>query len=284
LIVVTGASGNIGSALLRELREAGHPVRAGYHSQPRAAQAAESGQESVTIDLSQPDTLPPALDGAETVFLLAPSGPSQPGQEQNLIAAAKAAGVRRVVKLSVWRADERLTPIARLHRPGEEALQSSGLAWTFLRPNFYMQNFLRHMASSIRDSRSFSQPESSAAIAFVDTRDIARVAARVLVTSDHDGRIYDITGPEALTYQQAAEVLSGVLGSTVRFRGLPDEQARAEMVRSGLPAGYADTLIEVNRAYRDGGVERVTPTVRDLTGHDPGSLEQFVRDHLPVFQ
>jgi uncharacterized protein YbjT (DUF2867 family) len=270
--------------LLAELQRQGHQVRAGYHSRERAEQAAASRQDAIAIDLSQPGTVPPALAGVDAAFLVTASGPGQPQQEQNLIDAAKAAGVRRVVKLSVWRADEQLTPIARLHRAGEQALESSGLGWTFLRPNFYMQNFLRLMARSIRETRSFSQPETSAPIGFVDAGDAARVAAHVLVTAGHDHRVYDLTGPEALTYDQAAGVFSRVLGSPVRFRGLPDEQAREEMLRSGLPTGYADTLIEVSRVYRDGGAERVTPVVRELTGRDPVSLEQFVRDHRSVFQ
>lgn len=284
MILVTGASGNVGSALLGELRDQGQAVRAAYHSPDRTAQALAAGQDAVRVDLSEPGTLAPALHDVDAVFLLTPSRPGQPQQEQNLIGAAKAAGVRRVVKLSVWRADERLTPIARLHRTGEEALESSGLGWTFLRPNFYMQNFLRLMASSIRETRSFSQPQTSAAIGFVDARDVARVAARVLVAPAHDGRVYDLTGPQALTYDHAAGVFSGVLGSPVRFRGLSDDQAREEMLRSGLPAGYTDTLIEVSRVYRDGGAERLTSTVHDITGNAPVSLEQFVRDHLSVFK
>lgn len=284
MIVVTGASGNVGSALLAELRDGGHSVRGAYHSEQHAALAAEAGLDAVTADLLVPDTLPAVLDGADTLFLLSASGPGQPRQEENLIGAAKAARVRRVVKLSVWRADERLTPIARAHRTGEQALESSGLAWTFLRPNFYMQNFLRLMAGSIRASGSFSQPDTSAAIGFVDARDVARVAARVLVTPGHDGRVYDITGPESLTYDQATDVFSGVLGRPVRFRGLSDEQAREEMLRSGLPAGNADTLIAVSRVYRHGGAERITTTVRDLTGNAPVSLEEFVRDHESVFK
>jgi len=284
MILVTGASGNVGSVLVTELREQGHDVRAGYHSGQRTAEAAGSGLDAVTVNLSDPSTLGPAFKNVDAVFLLTAGGPAQPRQELNLIEAANAAGVKRIVKLSVWRADERLTPIAELHRDGEEALQSSGLAWTFLRPNFYMQNFLRQMAGQIRETRSFSQPETTAAIGFVDTRDVARVAASVLTSPGHDGHIYDITGPEALTYDQAAAVFSQVLGSPVRFVGLTDDEARDRILRSGLTAAHADTLIEVSRVYRDGGAERVTPAVRDLTGNAPVSFDQFVRDHVHVFR
>lgn len=147
-----------------------------------------------------------------------------------------------------------------------------------------MQNFTRQMAAPIRETRSFGQPAADAPISFVDTRDIARVAAHVLTTFGHNGRIYDITGPEALTYEQAAGILSAILGEKVRFRGLTDDEARTDMLARGLSAGYADALIEVSRAYRNGGAERVTSVVRDLTGRPPVDFETFVRDHQAVFR
>ena len=238
---------------------------------------------AVTLDLSEPATLPPALDGIESVFLLGAMGPDQTVQELNLVKAAEAAGVAAVVKLSVLRTGERLTPIARLHRPVEEALESSRcLAWTFLRPNFYMQNLLRQGAL-IRDTGTFAQPATTAPISFVDVRDVARVAARVLTSAGHAGAVYTVTGPEALTYDQAAATFTQVLGRPVRFTGLSDEEARSALLRSGLPEFHADALLDVSRAYRHGGADLVTTTVRDLTGRAPMTFEQFVRDHQPAF-
>jgi len=283
VILVTGAGGAVGSAVLKELRGAGHLVRGAYHSQPKTDQAVNAGHEAITVDFSKPGTLPPALDGVDAVFLLGAMGPDQTSQETNVVEAAKQAGVERVVKLSVWRADEQLTPIARLHRPVEEALESSGLAWTFLRPNFYMQNFVRQMAVPIKATGVFTQAATAAPISFIDVADIARVAAQALTSRGGGGEIYAITGPEALTYDQAGEVLSRVLETRVRFIGLSDEDARAGMLQRGLPEFYADALIEVSRAYRDGGVDTVTSTVRDLTGREPNTFEQFVREHRAAF-
>ncbi|HEY1920964.1 MAG TPA: SDR family oxidoreductase [Streptosporangiaceae bacterium] len=283
MIVVTGASGAVGSALLGELSASGHPVRAAYRSPARAAQAVAAGQPAVVADFSDPATLAPALDGADAVFLLGAMSPDQAEQELNVLSAARAIGVPRVIKLSVWRADEQLTPIARLHRPVEEALESSGLGWTFLRPNFYMQNFSRQLSASIRDDGMFAQPATSAPISFVDIRDVARVAAQVLTTSGHDGKIYNITGPAALTYDQAAAIFAQELDRPVRFIGLSDEQARAGMLQRGLPEFYADALLEVSRVYRQGGVGQVTSTVHDLTGQPPVTFTQFVRDHRSAF-
>lgn len=278
-ILVIGAGSSVGSVVVGELRTSGHQVRAAYHDPAAAERDMSAGHDAVAVDLSEPRTLAPALDGVDAVFLLSATGPGQAAQGLNVVRAAQAAKAERVVQLSVWRADEELTPIAAQQRPVERALEASGLGWTFLRPNFYMQNFTRQMAASIRQDDTFAQPDSSAPISFTDNRDVAMVAARVLTSPGHDGQIYDLTGPQALTYDEAAAILSEILGRPIRFTGLTDEAAKAGMLRRGLPESYADALIEVSRAYRDGGAERVTTAVRDLTGSEPTPFAQFVRDH-----
>ncbi|MFE0024277.1 SDR family oxidoreductase [Amycolatopsis sp. NPDC059021] len=280
MILVTGASGNVGTALLTRLKADGVTTRAAYRDPRKTAAAIRSGQDAVTLDLAVPATLGPAFAGVRAVFLLAATGPDQTAQELAVVEAARAAGVR-VVKLSVWRADEQLTPIARLHWPAEQALRESGLPWTFLRPNFYLQNFLRQ--PSIREAGVFSQPLVTAPISFVDVGDIAEVAARVLTSEGHDGRVYDITGPRALTYDEAAAVFSEVLGRPVRYVGLSDDETRAGMLSRGMPEFQVDALIEVARAYRDGGADTVTSTVPDLTGHQALGFADFVRLHQDVF-
>ncbi|ANP50149.1 uncharacterized protein YbjT (DUF2867 family) [Streptomyces griseochromogenes] len=281
MILVTGASGNVGTALLARLHADGVAARAAYRDPRATAEVTGSGGRAVTLDLAEPDTLGPALQGVETVFLIGATGPDQTAHELNMVEAARAAGVR-VVKLSVWRADEGLSPIARLHRPVEEALVASGLPWTILRPNFYLQNFLRQ--SSVREAGEFMLPLITAPISFVDVGDIARAAARVLTGDGHDGRVYDLTGPEALTYAEAAEAFSGVLGRPVRYVGLPDHEARAAMLSRGMPEFHVDALIEVARAYRDGGAETVTSAVPDLTGRAALGFADFVRENRRFFE
>jgi uncharacterized protein YbjT (DUF2867 family) len=274
MILVTGASGNVGSALLTELRAAKVPARAAYRD------PAKVGPGAVRLDFADPASLTPAFEDVDAVFLLAGASPDQATLELNVVDAARKAGVR-VVKLSVWRADEGLSPIARMHRPAEEALIASELPWTILRPNFYLQNFLRQ--PSIRAAGVFATPLITAPISFVDAADIARVAARVLSTDGHDGRIYDITGPEALTYDEAASQFSEILGRPIRYLGQPDEEARAAMLARGMPEFYVDALIEVAQAYRTGGAEKVTTTVPDLTGREATTFAAFVRAHREVF-
>ncbi|MGW1049205.1 SDR family oxidoreductase [Streptomyces sp. NPDC002521] len=281
MILVTGASGNVGKALLESLQACGAATRAAYRDPRTTDRVIESGGRAVTLDLAVPDTLGPALDGVDTVFLLGATGPAQTTLELNMVEAARRAGAR-VVKLSVWRADEELTPIARLHRPVEEALIASGLPWTLLRPNFHLQNFLRQ--PSVREAGELRLPLVTAPISFIDTGDIARVAAHVLTTDGHDGRVYDLTGPKALTYAEAAAEFSDVLGKPVRYVGPADDEARAMMLARGVPEFQADALIEVARAYRYGGADTVTSTVTDLTGRAPLGFADFVRQNRHVFE
>lgn len=280
MILVTGASGNVGTALLTRLRADGVAARAAYRDPRATAEVIRSGGRAVTLDLAVPDTIGPALQDIETVFLIGATGPAQTVHELNVVEAARAAGVR-VVKLSVWRADEGLTPIARLHRPVEESLIASGLPWTILRPNFYLQNFLRQ--PSIRTAGEFSLPLITAPISFVDVGDIARAAARVLTDDGHDGRVYDLTGPRALTYAEAAREFSDALGKPVRYVGPPDDEARAAMLSRGMPEFHVDALIEVARAYREGGAGTVTSAVPDLTGRPALGFADFVRENRHVF-
>jgi uncharacterized protein YbjT (DUF2867 family) len=280
MILVTGARGGVGRELLVQLLEAGEPVRGGYHS---ASTAGEGGPDAVVFDLDRPETLAAGLDGIESMFLVGAMGPRQTEQELAAVAAAEEAGVRRVVKLSVWRADELLTPIARIHRPVEDALESSSLRWTFLRPNFYMQNFSRQMATSIATAGQIAQPAAWAPISFVDSRDVARAAAAVLTGDGHDGRVYSLTGPQALTFERAAQTFAAVLDQPCVFVELSDEEARGRMLDRGLPEFYADALLEVSRAYRDGGAETVTDDMEQLTGQRPTSLSTFVRDYQHIF-
>jgi uncharacterized protein YbjT (DUF2867 family) len=139
------------------------------------------------------------------------------------------------------------------------------------------------MATSISTAGEIAQPAAWAPISFVDARDVARAAAAVLTGDGHDGHVYSLTGPQALTFERAAQTFAAVLDQPCAFVELSDQQAKARMLRRGVPEFYADALIEVSRAYRDGGAETVTDTVQELTGRHPTSLSTFVRDYQHVF-
>lgn len=203
MILVTGAGGTVGSVLLAELKSAGHKPRAAYHSPAKAEKERANGGDAVSLDFAKPETLRPALAGVDRVFLLGTGGRGQADGEIALVRAARAAGVQRLVKLSVWGAAGEQFAFAKIHRSVERAVEASGLAWTFLRPNSFMQNFVNYMGGSIKAQGAIYQPAGDATISHIDVRDVARVAARVLTTTGHEGQSYELSGPQALTGRDA---------------------------------------------------------------------------------
>lgn len=191
MILVTGATGTVGSRVLRELLGLGAPVCAGVHARPLEVE----GVEAHAIDFDRPETLPTALEGVEAAFLASYAT----RHEQALVPAAVHTGVERIVKLSAWQADREEFVVGRWHREVERAIKRSGLAWTFLRPNSYMQNVVTVMGETIRNEGAIYDSVGDARISHVDTRDVAATAARVLTEPGHDGRTYELSGPETLT-------------------------------------------------------------------------------------
>ncbi len=273
MILVTGASGTVGSEVVKALLGRGVRLRAGYRSRP---QNLPKGVESVALDYEKPETILPALAGVETLFLL--SNTVEP--EKKVVDAAGRAGVRRVVKLSVFGAAEEAYSFARWHRAVEKHIEASGLGWTFLRPNGFMQNVLNYMGGTIRSQSAIYSSAGQGAVSHVDVRDIAAVASRVLTENGHEGRAYGITGPAALRYDEIAATLSRALGRPIRYVPLSHEQARQGAIGAGAPEGYADALVDLDRHYAGGGASAVSDTVRRLTGKEPIAFAQFAQDYL----
>ena len=283
MILVTGAGGNVGRSLLDELAASGTPVRAAYRSADKAAQARATGRDVVTLDYARPETLAPALDGVDAVFLLSAGVQGQIEGETNVVRAAKAAGVRRIVKLSVFGAAEEEFGFARTHRPVERAIEESGLAWTFLRPASYMQNFTNFMAPAIRSQRTIYTMIPDAVFNHVDTRDVARAAATVLTRDGHEGKAYTLTGPRSFSYRDAARTIGEVTGAPVQVVALSEQDLRAGMKSHGVPDVYADHLVDLDKWYATGKGDVVTSSIRDVTGREPKSFEEFVREFAGKF-
>jgi uncharacterized protein YbjT (DUF2867 family) len=283
-ILVTGAGGTVGSALVNELEQRGVKARLGIRDASKRERALAAGRDAVALDYADVATLGPALEGVDRVFLLGAGGRGQTEGEIAVVDAAKAAGVRAIVKLSVWEAAGEAYSFAKIHRPIERAIEASGIAYTFLRPNGFMQNFVNHMGHSIRSGGAIHLPMGETAISHVDVRDIARVAAEVLSSDTHRGRAYELSGPAALSYGEAAAILSRVLERPLAYVTITDDAARAGMLAAGMPEFYADYVLDLNRHYRNGGAGVVTSAVRDVTGRDPISFETFARDHAASFR
>lgn len=282
MIALTGSTGKVGKELVAALQGAGAEFKVVARDPMRAA-AALGGVSAVAGDFSRPESLAPALEGAETAFLLPPTDPAQTGWERSFVAAAKKAGVRHVVKLSVaGAAKDTPVRIGRWHWEGEEALKASGLKWTMLQPSFFHQNLLGN-AQTIKSQGAFYGAMGTGKVSMVDVRDIAAVAAAALTKPGHEGRTY-VLATGAQTYAEAAETFSKALGRKVSYVDVGPDKARQSMVSAGLPEWYADALLELFAAVRAGQVGDVSSDCETVLGRAPLSLARWVSDFKSAFE
>lgn len=284
MILVTGAGGTVGKELIGQLSAAEIPFRAGFSTIEKAGKARGAGLDGVHADFGEPETVRAALKGIDTLFLLSGWSPSQTRHEVNVVREAKAAGVRRLVKLSVWGAEGEGFSFAKIHRPVEREIESSGIAWTFLRPNGFMQNLSNFFAGSIRAHGVFHLPAREARISHVDVRDIAAVAVRALTAPGHERNAYDLSGPEALTYGEIAAKLTAVVEREVSYVEIPEDQFKQGAMGAGMPEAYADAMLSLIRYYVAGHAARVSPDVTRVTGREPISFDRYARDHAAAFR
>jgi uncharacterized protein YbjT (DUF2867 family) len=281
--VVTGATGNVGSQVVRELRDRGVPLRAFVRDPTRAAERLGHDVELAVGDFSEAASVRRAMEGADALLLACANHPCQVAYETTAIDAAAAAGVRRIVKLSTIGAEVG-SPLAFWDWQGriERHLARSGVPAVVLRSNFYMSNLLA-AAEPVRREGKLVAPAGGARIAMIDPRDVAAVAAVALTADGHDGRTYVLTGPEAITYERVAEELSVVAGRRVEFVDAPDEATRQGLLATGAPEWFAENLVTLYGILRQGAAAQATGTVRALTGREPRSFGEFARDHAALF-
>jgi uncharacterized protein YbjT (DUF2867 family) len=276
MILVTGATGNVGGELVRALVDAGEEVRAMSRGSDRSA--LPEGAEGVAGDLNRPESLTGALAGVSAVFLL-PGYEDMPG----VLAEIRRAGAERVVLLSGGSAGDGdvSNAISRYMIVSENAVRESGVPWTILRPSAFMSNALQ-WAPQLRGGDVVRAPFANVRVAVVDPHDIAAVAASALLSADHEGRVYTPTGPESTLPADRVEVLGRVLGRDLRFEAQPDAEARAEMTAT-MPAEYVDAFFSF---YVDGTLDesQVRPTVEEVTGRRPRRFEQWAIAHADAFR
>lgn len=282
MIVVTGATGTIGQTLLGLLSERGARVKALSRHPPR--DETRPGIEWAAADLADRTFLAEHFAGGERLFLLTGNVDDMVRLQKNALAAAQEAGVRHVVKLSALGAsDHSKSVIGVWHYNVERSLRETDLDWTILRPHVFMQNLLDQRDTIQRDRRIYS-PSGEARIPMIDTRDIAAVAATVLTQRGHEGKRYTLTGPEAISYREATDMLSKEIEVSLTYVPETDDEAWHRLRRAGVPPwhiGARLALAEYQRA--GGGTSIITDTVEEITGQPPRTFRAFARDVAAPF-
>lgn len=285
--LVTGATGSVGSRVVRQLRDRGMPVRAFVRDPRKAATLFGDLGDEVEIavgDFSDDAAVRRAVETVDGVFLACANDPRQVEYEIGVIDAARAAGVSRIVKLSALGAGIG-SPVAfwDWHGRIEEHLQVSGVPATVLRPTFTMANLLGS-TDQVRDTARLFAPIDGAGVAMIHPTDVAATAAAALADDRHDGQTYVLTGPEAITFERVAEELSIAAGHRVEFVAVTDDAARQALVASGTPEFVAGQIVTMFGVLRRGGQDWTTDVVRAVTGCAPRHFAQFVREHAAAFE
>lgn len=283
-ILVTGVTGNVGSRLAGFLAIQGIPFRAMVRSVATARRLpALANAELVAGDFNDPEAVAKALSGIDKAFLLSNSSAQAEAQQLGFVDVAKRIGTQHIVKLSQWAADiESPVRFLRYHAVVEQRIRDAGLAYTFLRPNLFMQGLLGFSQMIAKQGKFFASI-GDARISAVDVRDIAAVAATVLSEQGHAGQVYNLTGPEAITHTAMAAKISDACGRRVQFETIEPSTMRQALTIAGFPPWQVEGLIEDYAHYAREEAALVTDDIMQVTGRQPLSFNDFARDYAKDF-
>jgi uncharacterized protein YbjT (DUF2867 family) len=298
-ILVTGATGTVGSEVVKQLAaissSSGYNVRAAVHSNNKSVKLRQLNSEDIEIvdlDYTKQETVAHALNNVDKIFLQTLPTPNVADICSNIINEAKKNGVKYVVKLSAMGADsEPRSTVLRLHGEEEKIIEDSGIPYTFLRPPAYMQNFVTQFGHTIKTQNAFYVPAGDAKMSFIDSRDIAAITTEIL-TKDNTGlsrqhyenKAYDITGPDALSYRQAADILSSEVGKKISYVNITEDDSRKGMKQIGMGDWFIDIMMELFRIIRAGYGSETTTVVEDITGRKPIPFAQFAKDYAEALR
>ncbi len=284
MLLITGATGHIGKPLVELLLERGAPVRVLVRDAAKVADWSARGAEVATGDFDEPASLDAAMAGVERVFLLSNASPDAPRLQGAVVEAAQRVGVRHLVKFSALGASpDSPVSLLRWHAQTERQIADSGVPYTFLRPNGFIQNLLNNV-QSVKGAGMFAAPQGEGKASSVDMRDIAAVAANVLTESGHEGQTYDITGPEALSNTEVAAKMTTAIGKPVRYQDVPPDAYAQTMRGFGMPDWLADGLTELTVYYAGNNAAQVTDLVQRVGKTTPRTLDAWLAENAAAFQ
>ncbi|MBV8226316.1 MAG: NAD(P)H-binding protein [Verrucomicrobia bacterium] len=282
MILVTGATGNIGSELVKLLVAKDESVRVISRDEKKVSHL-DPGVQRVIGDRHDPSIVRKAVQGTDKVFMLAVLFDKNHEADRLLIEEAKQAGARQIVMISSGTVRMEGNAIGRLHREKEEMVEDSGIPWTLLRPGGFMSNAIVWWAESIKSQSKVFNPAGNGKTAPISPYDIAAVAAAALTSSGHDGKAYDLTGAELLSAPEQVEILSKVIGKPIECVDIPPEVAAERMIAAGLPDALVKSLAELWEQVRKEAYTFHTNEVERLTGRPAQTFETWCREHRSAF-
>ena len=283
MILLTGATGKTGSATAIELSNLNVPFRALIRSEEKRGEIEALGGEVIIGSAEDRENIDQAMIGIEKLLIILPNCENQLEMEMQLVDSAKAEGVQHIVYMSSVEADEEcISPIPKLHWDTEVYIRSSGMQWTMIKPNFYMQNFVGS-AKTIIEQNKFFLPMSEGRTGMIDTRDVGKVIAKVLSEEGHEGQSYQITGPEILSFYDVAEKFSSVLRREVLYVDMPMDAYKNILSQFLTNQWHLDSVIDLFGGIAEGGIEYKTDTFEELIGTPPRSLEDFIEEHRDLY-
>ena len=280
-VLVTG--GNIGNHVAEMLAYQGTPVRVLVRSATPDRRWEDLGIAQVATDAANPASLARAFEGIERFFSVSPLVENLVQLGTNTVEAAKKAGVRYIVRSSAMGAGEKAITMVRLHREVEKAVETSGIPYTILQPNTFMQSYLMNADTIKRDQKLFI-PMGNGKVGLIDVRDIAAVAVACLAEPCHEGKKYVLTGSEALSNFDVAEKLSDALGKRVVYVDVSPLRAEEAMKKAGMPAWQIRVLLELFQICKDGCAEQLSPTVEQILKRKPITFDEFLAENLTAFR
>jgi uncharacterized protein YbjT (DUF2867 family) len=283
MILITGASGSVGKTVLREAIGKEPKVRAMYRSKEEAAKA-PAECEPVLADYSDKPSLRGAIEGVTRVFLVCSPIPQLVELESNVVDVCKESGVKHVVLNSAMGAGDYGKSFPSWHRKVEDKLKASGMSYTILRPNGFLQNIVAFHAASIRTQGAFYQAMGDAKVSYLDVGDIAAVAVKALQGGAHAGKTYELNGPEAISNEEMAKRISKVGGRPVKFVDIPEAAQREAMLGLGMPDWQVTALLELQQYYKQGGGAKTDGLLKSLLGREPVTLDQYLNANAREFR
>lgn len=279
-ILVT--NGNIGSQVAELLAERGESVRVMVKDSAPNPRWSELGIEQVAADMGDPASMAPAFAGIDKFFSVTPFVENLVELGRNAVRTARQAGVQYIVRSSAYGAGLTDVTLCRWHGAVEQTVEDSGIPFTILRPNTFMQSYLPH-ARSIATDNTFYLPQGDGRVSLVDVRDIAAVAVACLTESGHAGKRYAVTGPEALSNAEVADKFSTLLGRKITCTDVTPEQMRQSLANAGVPAWMSDALLELFAICQAGLASEVASTVAQVARKRPTAFEEFLHDYTASF-